>query len=50
MYQRTAAVITSGGNRKPEKAEVVDRVVTEPVSRHPRSANATVPRPKPGLS
>jgi hypothetical protein len=32
-----------GGNRKPEKAEYVERVVTEPVFLHPRSTNATVP-------
>src|SRR5260221_13466855 len=42
-YQRTATEITSRGNRKPAKAELMAGAVTGPVSRRPRSANATVP-------
>jgi hypothetical protein len=43
----TASEITSRGNRKPAKTEVVPRAVTGPVSSHPRSPNATVPRHHP---
>src|SRR5258707_13386876 len=42
-YQRTATEITSRGNRKPAKAELMPGAVTGPVSSRPRSANATVP-------
>jgi hypothetical protein len=44
-YQRTATVMTSGGNRKPAKVETEPDDVTSPVSRSPRSTNATVPSP-----
>ena len=42
-YQRTATEMTSGGNRKPAKDETEPDAVTSPVSRSPRSTNATVP-------
>jgi hypothetical protein len=40
--ERTVIEITSGGNRKPAKTEVVTGAVTGPVSSQPRSTNATV--------
>ena len=42
-YQRIATEITSGGNRKQANTEDEPDDVTEPVSRPPRSTNATVP-------
>jgi len=46
-YQRTASEITSRGNRKPAKTELVPDAVAPPVSSHPRPTNATVPHDLP---